>query len=507
MIDRIELPIHFTHSIKRMLPLITLSTCLLLGVVGIFLFNSQTWGLNIVLFGLLSVISLLLLRYLGEHPLGYLEYALIISGLFFLTSLAWRDSLVLNSLSLLGIFLTISLAFTLATRRRLQRLDISEAIQDVYWLGRYCVTSYYELINKDVPWSDVQERWGQFGRAVLRGYAITIPLVLIFGLLLMASDAYFEASVKETLDWNWSRKAIAWLVVTFIISGWITAAILRGGVLREGLVINKGFSPLSTWELGTVEITIILGTINILFLSFIVVQFTYLFAGDILVQSFFGPSYADYARRAFFQLVIVALLMIILLFLMHWLHRPKHYWERKLFQVLAMLIVVMTMIIETSAVYRMSLYTHVYGLTELRFYTNVFMAWLVVLFLWFSITLLLEQRKRFIFGAVLTAMVFISGLLILNPDAHIVKTNLMYAKKVGQEFDTTYTTSLSADAIPTLLEALPNIPKPHRCKLWYHLQTHPVLRASKDWRDWHWSRYQAQKLWLPVSPKGCQWTF
>jgi len=500
------------NPMRQMLTLATLSTCLLLGILGALLFdgafssNSKFWGLNVAIFALLLVVSLLLLRKLGQRPLSITGYALVVSGLFFTITMAWRDSLMLNGLSLLGMLLTINLAFTLGTRRKLQPRYVSEALFDLSWSTKYGISSYYKLMSQDVQWKEVQRRWGTEGRAVLRGFVITIPLLILFGLLLIASDARFERMVYDLLDWGLEPKKVIQYVVIFILCGWAAAAILRGGVLKQGLTLNQDYQKKSpTWTLGTIEIVMLLSTLNILFLGFIAVQFSYFFGGDALVQSLGGPTYADYARRGFFQLVTVALLVITLLLLIHWLHKPSRRLGKKLYQLLAIIMVVATMIIEISATHRMYLYTSVYGLTELRFYTSVFMVWLVVLFVWFSVTVLRGQQARFTFGAVLSCMVFIGLLHVVNPDAKIAEVNLARLQ-AGQRFDLSYVTSLSADAIPTLYAALDNIPKSKsRCQdLWRNLKSHRVLWVEKDWRNFNLARYEAWKLLSSPSEPKCQ---
>jgi len=491
------------ESAKQMLAIATLGTCLLLGVLGAFLFDGQSWGLNIALFTWLLVGSLMFLRKLGQQPLRYSQYALVASGLFFAVTFVWRDSYVLNSLSLLGILLTVNLAFTLGTRQQLLRFDVSEAFADFFSSTRYGIASYSGLINRDIQWGKVKQRWGNFGRAILRGVIITIPLLMVFGYLLTASDARFEEEVHGWLDWGMEPKAVARYLVTFILCGWIAAALLRGSVLNQGLVTPER-QPFPTWTLSSVEIVMMLGAINILFLSFIAVQFTYFFGGDTLVQSPEGPTYADYARRGFFQLLTLAVLVITLLLLTHWLYKPSTQTEKRLYPFLAAMMVLMTMVIEASAAHRMYLYIHAYGLTELRFYTSVFMAWLVVLFVWFSVTVLREQRAFFTFGAMLTAIVFIGVLHFVNPDARIAEVNLAHLQS-GQQKVAAYVTSLSADAVPTLLTARSDLEKSHRCELWQRLQSHPVLQASDDWRYWHWARSQARAALLsPVSKPDCK---
>ncbi len=519
----LESQAEFVVPSKQSLALATLGTCLLLGVLGAVLFKNQFWelnlaqfsqfrekiaqfsqflGLNIALFGLLLIGSLLILKKLGRQRLGYAQYALAASSLFFAGTFAWRDSLVLNSLSLLGILLTIILAFSLGTRNKLKKLNVFEAFQDLYRSSRYGIVSYYELINRDIQWDDVKKRWGQTVRATIRGVIIAIPLVLVFGFLLTTSDTRFEGVVHYLLDWELEAKTVVQYLLTFILCGWIAAAVLRGSVLNTGLTSQVGL-VLPAWHIGCVEIGIILGAINLLFLSFIVVQFTYFFGGDALVQSSEGLTYAKYARHGFYQLVTVAFLVITLLLSTHWLYKPYSLFEIGLYYSLAMLMVVMTMIIEASAAYRMYLYTHDYGLTELRFYTSVFMVWLVVLFILFSFTVLRGKRSRFTFGAILTTMVFIGLLHFFNPDAQIAEVNLSRLQ-AGQQFDADYVASLSADVVPTLLTALPKLPNSPRCELWKRLQDHRVLQTVEDWRNWRWARSQAREFFSPVeTSKQC----
>jgi hypothetical protein len=499
-----ENQIDATEQFNQILTLVTLGTCLLIGVVSTFLFDGKTWGLNMSLFGLLLVGSLLLLRNLGQEPLNLVEYMLVASGLFFTVALAWRDSLVLNSLSLLGIFLTINLAFTLGTRQRLKELHVYEAFEDLYASSKYGIISYYDLINQDIQWKMLRQQWGEYGRATLKGLIITVPLIILFGILFTASDARFEDMVAQLFDWGWNEEIVVQYTLAFVISSWIAVAVLRGGVLKQGLNVKEEYiTPPPSWTLGSIEIVMILGALNILFLSFIAVQFTYFFGGDALVQSAQGPTYANYARRGFEELVTVAVLVITLLLLTHWLQSYTQL-EKRLYQILAVLMVLMTMIIEASAAHRMYLYTREYGLTELRFYTSVFMVWLIVLFIWFTLTVLREKRARFSFGAILTGMVFIGMLHFINPDARIVQINLARLQ-AGETFDAGYVSTLSADAVPSLVAALPALPESERCELWANLRSHKVLHISDEWRNFNFARAQGRDLLLSVTaPSKCQ---
>lgn len=486
------------------LALIILGVCLLLGGLGVFLFDGKTWGLNIPLFSFLLIGSFLLLRQLSEQDLNAADYLLIATVLFFVLMLAWRDSQVLNGLSLLGLLLTMILAYTMGTRDKLQDTYVSETLQDFYLLTRYSINSYSDLVHKDIEWTDVKRRWGQFGDAILRGLIITAILLFVFGYLLSASDARFEAIISQLFNWNLDADKILIYLLSFGITSWIAVAILRGGILIQSSIVNKE-PVLPNWKLGTIEIVMILTALNLLFLSFIAVQFTYFFGGDALVQSPIKLTYANYAREGFFQLVTVVILVLTLLLFTHWLYKPSTKFGKMLYPILATSIIIMTMIIEASAAHRMYIYTRVSGLTELRFYSSVFMLWLVILFIWFSLTVLRGQRQRFSFGAILTGMILIGFLHIINPDARIAEFNLARLED-GQSFDVDYVSGLSADALPSLITALPELPEQQQCHLWQKLKVHPIIKeVSKDgWRGFNLDRYLARNLLLSVSPPNCK---
>jgi len=498
--------------IRQALALTTLATCFLFGLISIFLFNTHSWGLNLIIFGSLLFASLLFLRWLGKIPFTLLEYILIISSLFFLGALIWRDSLLLNVLSLFSLLAISQLAFLLGYQSRLQPFYLSQVLFNFMRAIFYSVTSFYQIIVRDIQWQNVAIPWGKWSHGIFRGLVITIPLLIIFAFLLTTSDARFEAVIREILSWslNWDINTGIEYAILFITGSWIAAVILRGGVLgfKE---ISSEIIETPNLKLATIEVVIILMTLNLLFASFIAVQFTYFFGGDALVQSADGPTYATYARRGFFQLVMVAILVMTLLLTIHWLYQPIERRAIKLFQWLAMIMVVMTLIIEASAAHRMYLYTRVYGLTELRFYTSVFMGWLVILLIGFIFTVLRQQRAQFTLVALLSGLIVIGLLHLINPDARIAQVNLAQLSQTTQhpkeqKFDAAYLTSLSADAIPLLIKQLPQIPQQQRCHLYHLLAKHPVLgQKNSDWRNWHWSHSHAQQQWFSLSPsiKDC----
>jgi len=174
-------------------------------------------------------------------------------------------------------------------------------------------------------------------------------------------------------------------------------------------------------SLGIVETTTIFSLLNLLFLSFVLVQIRYFFGGAATVQATAGLTYAQYARSGFFELVWVAALVLPLLLGLHWLQKPGDARAQRLFTWQAAVQVALLFVIMASALARMRLYEGEYGLTELRLYTTAFMGWLALVFAWFTLTALRGRRERFAFGAAVCAFA-----LVVNPDDRIVRANLAH---------------------------------------------------------------------------------
>ncbi|MCA1558389.1 MAG: DUF4173 domain-containing protein, partial [Acidobacteria bacterium] len=259
----------------------------------------------------------------------------------------------------------------------------------------------------------------------------------------------------------------------------------------EGTEESFAHRPLS---LGIVEIGVVLGLLDLLFLAFVTVQIRYFFGGSALVQATTGLTYAEYARRGFFELVWVAGLVLPLLLISHWLLRKENPVHERIFRVLAGAQVALLFVIMASAVERVRLYQREYGLTEQRLYTMAFMAWLAAVFVWFMWTVLRGSRERFASGALCAVFVTIALLHVVNPDDLIVRVNVSHAAKWGRGFDAEYAAGLSADAVPALAASLPALTHNERCTVAKNLLRGWPVEAGTDWRTWNMSRSRAQEI-------------
>jgi Domain of unknown function (DUF4173) len=512
--------------------LVILEVSLLLGVLGDVLLRSGQLGLNVVLVisGLSAALCMLAIR--RKPELWSKETALLhIALVFFATCFAWRDSAELL-LADAFVILTILAILTLpALQVKTQLAGVSHYAIGWLWSVVSSAFAPFVLLIDDIAWKTIpQKGWTKHLISVLRGLTIAAPILIIFTALFMAADAVFQGVIEKTFNIN-PAIILGHLFLVGVIS-WVSAGYLRASLIgsfhREDDSINPPLKaetelkqqPLSvtetneqpseatkpeagkTWSrqnfdnsilpnwatLGTIEVCIVLGLINLLFLSFVITQIPYLFGGFELVQQTDGLKLADYARRGFGELVIVAALVLPILLTSHWLLRKGSPKIDPIFRILAGIQIVLLFVIMVSAAQRLFVLTGNigYGLTTIRFYPMVFMIWLALVFVWFSMTVLRGVRSQFAWGALWSGLFILAALHFVNPDDFIARTNIRLMQE-GRQFDGFYHTTLSDDAIPALMEAIPLMNDGGKCEMKYRIKI-GLQQGVTDFRNWNYAR-------------------
>lgn len=498
-----------------------LEAALLLGVLGDGLLRATPFGLNLLLWAGALVLALVsLLGHKRRQALAGGGHWLLISALLFAAAFAWRDSPTLNVLAGLGLLTSLAL---MAWRARAGRVWLAGVSEYVLGLLMAFVSSFFAgfpLLLTDVKWREVAGNgWSRQVKAVLCGVLIALPLLFIFGALFVSADAGFEHLVNRIFFFN--PDAVFGHILLALFLMWISGGFLRGLLFgREVRITPDGraefvaqnppqvsgagvvavnnapqLQKLKPFALGIVEIGVTLGLLNLLFLVFVLLQVRYFFGGAGFVQTAGGPTFSEYYRRGFFELVTVAALVLPLLLAAHWVLRKDNPAHERAFRVLAGTQVALLFVIMASAVRRMLLYQSEYGLTELRLYTTAFMLWVALVFVWFVATALRGRRERFACGALVAGLLIIGALHVINPDAFIVRVNVAHWQ-TRRVFDANYATSLSADAVPALVESLPFLSGANQSFIARRIANRWSQPQSGDWRSWNWSRSSARRLVL-----------
>ena len=493
-----------------------LGAALALGGLGDLLLRETPWGVNFLLWvvALVGAATMLALR-AGSREAGEARWLGPVAVLF-AACVAWRDAPMLVVLNVLAVLVSLSLAASLGRSGASLRLrGVSEYVLGGIFAGARAWAGPLPLAVKDVRWREVGgDRWRGEALAVTRGAFIAAPLLLVFGALLMAADAAFEDLVVNIFSFDVAELFDHLVLILFL--AWVSAGLLWVALLArnpEGPALRRP----ETLSLGAVEEGVVLGLLNTLFLAFVTVQVRYLFGGAQRV-AVAQITYAEYARRGFGELVVVTALVLPVLLVAHWMLWPEGRAGERVFRALAGTTVALLFVIMASAVHRMYLYTREFGRTGPRLYATVFIAWIAIVLLWFVLTVLRERRDRFAFGALATGLVTVLLLNAVNPDAVIAQTNISRMER-GERFDPYHLTyGLSADAVPTLMRALPSIGDRrmyvHRTKTRSgEVRVHrgPTLekeilnrwkRNPADWRGWNFGRWRAQDLVADYLARG-----
>jgi hypothetical protein len=350
------------------------------------------------------------------------------------------------------------------------------------------VAGFPQLVFSDVQWSEAgdEPRRKTIGTWI-RGLLLALPLLLIFGGLLVSADAQFAKLVSDIFEFD-----LAELAGHLFVAG-IVAAIC-GGYLRSVTVPSElPDVRVPAFTLPAAELNIALGLLDALFAVFIAVQARYLFGGADTVMRSPDMTLSAYARRGFFELAAVAALVVPLLLLTGSLVNRSSARASRTFTVVATLQVLLVLAIEASAFYRMQLYQREFGWTEARLYTTAFMFWLVFLLAWLAATVLRSRFDRFLGGAIVSALVAVVVLHAINPDDLIVRSNVARAREGARPLDAAYATQLSADAVPALLASFDTLAPRQRSSVatrWLH----DTVDVRPDWRTWNVSRSRARRL-------------
>jgi uncharacterized protein DUF4153 len=201
----------------------------------------------------------------------------------------------------------------------------------------------------------------------------------------------------------------------------------------------------------TTILTTVLVMINIVYLVFCFIQFTYLFSnGSTNLPG--GFTYAEYARQGFFQLLLVTMLNFIIIILSFKYTDFKDVKIIRRIHGLLLLMGIFTYIMIYSSFYRMGLYSQNYGYTYLRVFVYFFLS-IETILLGATLVYIIKPKFNLAKFYVLTFLIFYIGLNYLNIDSMIAKNNIDRYFETGK-IDFYYLTTLSYDAVPQISRLL-----------------------------------------------------
>jgi hypothetical protein len=330
-------------------------------------------------------------------------------------------------------------------------------------------------------------------RAVVRGLAITLPVVAVFALLLAVADptfALWRDTIRDLIaDWEFLPRTAFFIVILGLMVG------SYGYILAASGTSSSDLTPPGNshrW-LGSSERLMLLGAVTALLWLFLIVQLTYFF-GNMPSISGSGVTFADYARRGFGELTIVATASALLIV------GSERYGEsdrrRGLLRALTYMLIIAVLLVLGSAFRRVILYEAAYGFTTPRLYAQAFMivvgAGLLALALEVSREL---NPGRLYRRTLLAALVVLVSLVYWNHEAWIARKNIERYALTGKLDVGHLTRDLSPNAIPAIVSLMPSIDEATRAEIraaFERLHAGKRELAPDRWFEWNLGRAKAR---------------
>ncbi|HZD06470.1 MAG TPA: DUF4173 domain-containing protein [Longimicrobiales bacterium] len=490
-----------------------LAAGLLVGLAGDLLLRAPgVPGLDVFLLFLGLALAIVVVSRRTGLVLSRESVAWLATGVLFGVAIMLRAAPALQLLTLLAAAAAFALPALRAGRAWMRGSGVSDPLEAIAGALGYSGLGALRMVaeglsrRSSVRPLETTERHPVPG--VLRGLALGAPFLLVFGALFMSADRVFARLVTDLVSVDVEEVA-SHVVLTGLLA-WLTSGYLVGflaGTRTRQLL--EGWTPRPT--LGILEVGTALALVDFLFAAFVAVQFRYLFGGSGLVEVTPGLTYAEYTRQGFAQLALASALVLPSLLAADWLLRDELPVAKRIFRGLGGLLLLLLSAVIGSALQRVWAYQEAYGLTESRFYGVAFLGWLTVLGAWFAVTILRGRRDRFAVPALMSAFTVVALLLVANPDVWIARTNLARTglgsaavatpapatdrgSATPRPVDAAYLASLSADAVPTLVGALPRLPAEARCTLARGLLRRWGPERRVDWRSWNRSAARARNV-------------
>lgn len=429
----------------------------LLGILADPLLRNGPWGLGLLVWMAVFAIATIILVRQNRRSLSRESSIWLAVAVLFAAGLSWRDSEMLqvfDVLAMLSALVLLAMSIAAIPVPGLATARVRDLIGAALGTGREVATGVVPLLMRDAELdasAGASNGWSI--RRIGRALVITVPLLFVFTLLLAHADPVFGSFFTfQDVDLG----VVLSHVVIAGVFAWVVAGWLRCSLLARPGDAGAPATPLPL-ILGATDVSLALGALNVLFLAFVVVQVRWLFGGEALVLRTTGLSYAEYARRGFFEVTCVASLLLAVLLGAQALIPASESCTLRIYRRLAVPLVVLLGAIMFSAGARMRLYIHYYGISTDRLYASAFMIWLAIVFVWFALTVLRARPRSFATGLVVSGFAVLFTLNLLDPDALVARANLTRgdAGPTGAAgTDLRYVARLGGDAVPVLVSAL-----------------------------------------------------
>jgi len=300
---------------QNLYPIIFLA--LIIGVLTDYLFYQKSIGISLFAFNLVIIIFSLILIKKFEVKINKAQIFILITLLLFSAGVFLRSSPFLTFFNFWGSIYLLFFFFSLFLDKNILDFSFLKYIisPPAFFLksfrgaGRFIAKCKNAIPEKNKIGSE------KF-RSVLKGIVIAMPFLVIFCWLLSSADLVFQAYLGKIFNFDFNFEIILRTLIVLVMSYIFLGVFYRitedrnSENLKSETEETKGSSrrlePTSenkieeNKSLGFIESSTVLILIELLFLSFIIIQFFYLFGGKIMFGGLKNISLIRNTRKKVF---------------------------------------------------------------------------------------------------------------------------------------------------------------------------------------------------------------
>ncbi|KPU42962.1 hypothetical protein OXPF_37310 [Oxobacter pfennigii] len=466
----------------------------LVGMAFDYLFYDKYPGLSFTIFG---VLLMGFFFYSARERINYKRKTgwFVLAVIFLLSSnFAIRSNSFLATLNALCVPL-LTVAYTILVTN--EKPDWSKPSFIIKMAERIFYLSFLNVLKpfiflKQLTAKKEKGEINKTRRSILIGLLASLPVLIFVVPLLSSADMVFNHYIRNMAD-IFDFIKMDNLFIHIILTGGVFLYVFGYAWSFKFSDANREYPELE--KEGNIDPTVIitmLGVMNAVYLLFTIIQFSYLYGGaeGMVPQGF---TYAEYARRGFFELVAVTMINFAILITAMRVAKNDNIKLNRVLNGFLSALVIFTCNMLFSAHYKMSMYEEAYGYTELRIYVHIFMLLMFILFI-LAMVKIWHVRFQFFKVSFTCAVLIYVALNFMNVHSIIARNNIERYYATGN-IDIMYLLNLSYDSVPQVVELMEargaDFPEDVKVRL---REKYNSINRDYKWMEYNYSVARAQRV-------------
>ncbi|MCL2852729.1 MAG: DUF4173 domain-containing protein [Defluviitaleaceae bacterium] len=325
-------------------------------------------------------------------------------------------------------------------------------------------------------------------KRVVIGICVSIPCLIFVSTMLASADAIFSQAATDFF--LWVSRLIRLDIIGRVLLGIFAGLYLFGMLYHVSKTDRKNIElkAIKARNGDLIVLNIVLTSVLLVYTLFVIIQFRYLFASAENLPIYM--TFESYARRGFFELMILTGINIAFILVTVWLTKDQTGLGAKLTKALCLYLCAVTTVLLASSFYRMWLHGSDDGLTRMRFLVFGFLIFKAV---GIAATFVYIAKPKFNIIAVycLIALTYYLFLNIVPIDSIVARS------QINRYFDTgragiSYVLTLSPDAGPQISRLLESGSAYTRDRTLAYYEMADL--DSSGWRQWNLSVNRFNRL-------------